>query len=116
MHRSTHSFEQNLYLLAAVVGGIVPWIALIEFLLQPEPTPARFLASMFHNPVAAAVNLDLLISALVFLLWVSIEGRRLGMRRLWWYVPSTLLVGLSFGLPLFLYFRHRHLNHAQQEG
>jgi hypothetical protein len=106
----------RIYLLVAMVGGIVPWWALCGFLQQAEPTPARFLAAMFVNPVAAAVSLDLLISALLFLLWVYVEGLRLGMARLWWYLPATFLVGLSFGLPLFLYFRNRHLNRVQQEG
>jgi hypothetical protein len=38
------------------------------------------------------------------------EGPRRGMKNLWVYVLCTLLVGVSLGLPLFLFFRERKLN------
>lgn len=87
-----YRYRTGFYLAAAAVGAIVPWLALTVFLRQA-----------------------LLISALVFLSWVSVEGRRLGMARLWLYVPATFLIGLSFGLPPFLYFRSRHMHKTQQE-
>jgi hypothetical protein len=58
------------------------------------------------------VAADLVISAMVFFTFVYIEGRRLNMKRLWVFVPATLFVGLSFGLPLFLYFRAKHIENG----
>jgi hypothetical protein len=40
------------------------------------------------------------------------EARRLQMSRWWGYVAATLLVGPSFALPLFLYFRETRLTVA----
>jgi hypothetical protein len=38
-----------------------------------------------------------------------LEARRRRMRRPWVYVLCTLAVGVSPGLPLFLFFRERRL-------
>jgi len=41
-----------------------------------------------------------------------VEGRRLAMSRLWGPIAANLLVGVSLGLPLFLYMREIHLEEA----
>ena len=46
--------------------------------------------------------LDLVIAALAFFVWAAVEGPRARIRRWWLCIPATLLVGLCFGLPLFL--------------
>lgn len=99
--------QSTLYLLLAIPGLVVPWLFLFGFLTGGEATPTLFLASMFVNPVAGAVSADLLISALIFFLFLFFEGRRLQMSKLWLYPLLTLCIGLSFGLPLFLYARAR---------
>jgi hypothetical protein len=99
----------KLYLLLAVPGFIVPWLFLAGFLAQGEVTVSLFFLSIFANQVSGAVAADLLISAFIFFLFVYLEGRRLGMQRLWIYPVLTLGVGLSFGMPLFLYFRERRM-------
>jgi hypothetical protein len=43
---------------------------------------------------------------------IAIEGPRAGVRRWWLFIPATLLVGLCFGLPLFLLPRERALSHS----
>jgi hypothetical protein len=45
----------------------------------------------------------------VFWVFVFVEASRLEMKNPWLYLLATLLVGLSFALPLFLYFRERKL-------
>ena len=42
----------------------------------------------------------------------AVEGRRLGMRYLWAPVVASLTVGVSLGLPLFLYLRQSRLEQA----
>jgi len=44
---------------------------------------------------------------LALFLFVFGEGRRLGMKRLWVYVVCNLLVGISLGLPRFLFLKER---------
>jgi hypothetical protein len=58
--------------------------------------------------MSSAFNADLLISVLAALAFMAFEGQRLNMKNWWLFLPATL-IGLSFALPLFLYFRERHL-------
>jgi hypothetical protein len=58
---------------------------------------------------AAQLTGDIGIAFVAFSLWAAWEGRRLGMRSWWMPVPASLLVGLCFALPLFLFLRDRFL-------
>lgn len=100
----------TLYLGLCILGAIIPWLFLLQFLVSGEASVMLFFSSIFANAVAGAVAADLLISALVFCLFLFLEGKRLGMGRLWLYPVATFGVGLSFGLPLFLYFREKQLS------
>lgn len=101
--------QSTAYLWLCVIGIVAPWFFLGGFWAQPHPTVALFFSSIFANAVASAVAADLLVSAFVFFTFVFFEGKRLNMKRLWVFIPATLFVGLSFGLPLFLYFRAKHI-------
>jgi len=50
-------------------------------------------------------------SQLLPFLWVLVfvEGRRAGVKHLWAPIAANLAVGVSLGLPLFLYMRERRL-------
>lgn len=101
--------QGTFYLILCIPGVLIPWAFLIGFLGVPEPTISLFFTSIFANHVSSAVAGDLLTSGVVFFIFLFYEGRRLNMKNLWLFVPATLLVGLSFGLPLFLYFRAKRL-------
>ena len=49
--------------------------------------------------------MDLIITAIVFWVFLYREVRRYGMGNWWVFVVATLVVGPSFALLLFLYFR-----------
>jgi hypothetical protein len=97
---------KTLYLLLAISGTIVPWF----WLLQDSAalmSPTLFFQRSFANQIATAWASDLLISASVFFISISIELQRLGSSR-WWvllYVGLTFGIGLCCALPLFLYHR-----------
>jgi Protein of unknown function DUF2834 len=50
-----------------------------------------------------------MVSAIVLIVFVQIESRRLRIRGTWMPTLATLVVGVSLGLPLFLYLRETHL-------
>lgn len=100
---------RNLYLSLAVLGAVVPYIALAPFLLEHGLDLPRLVGEITASRAAAFGWLDVVISALVLWVFVFREGRRLGMRHLWVYVAATLTVGVSLALPLFLYVREGKL-------
>lgn len=101
---------QWLFLIAAILGTILPLSFFAPFVAAHGLNMPLFFKQLFENNVSAFFGMDVIVSALALWLFVFTEGRRRGMRHLWVYVLCTLLVGVSLGLPLFLFFRERKLN------
>ena len=102
---------KSLYLLLVIIGSIAPWSLIIEFFIQNEFSISSLILREFDNYAAAAFGTDLLISAVVFFCFTFFELKRLGLSRsrLFIYIAATFGIGLSCGLPLFLYFREEVL-------
>jgi hypothetical protein len=97
------------YLLAAILGAVLPLSHLIPFLKTHGLDLKLFFTYLFSNSVSGFFGVDVIVSSVVLWLFVFSEGGRLGMRRLWVYVVCNLAVGVSLALPLFLLFRERAL-------
>jgi hypothetical protein len=93
------------YLLLCILGTLVPYAALLPFLWAYGLDVRPFVAQLFGTPVSAFFGLDVIVSAIVLWTFVYAEGTRRRMNRLWAPVVASLLVGVSLGLPLFLYMR-----------
>jgi hypothetical protein len=100
---------RHLYLALCLIGTVLPLRAFLPFVELPGAGPRLFLAQLFATPVSGFFGWDVVVSALVLWAFVAIEGRRLAMRGLWAPIAAILLVGVSLGLPLFLYIRERRL-------
>jgi hypothetical protein len=64
-----------------------------------------FVQQLFSTPVSGFFAMDVIVSAIVLCVLVSVEGRRAGMTNLWVPILAVFVVGVSLGLPLFLYMR-----------
>ncbi len=95
---------QSLYLIAAVVGAIVPYATYFGY-LQAVPGISGALSLAWATPIAAATLADFTISCLVFWIFLFSESKHLGIKHTWFYVLTNLVIGLSFALPAFLYMR-----------
>jgi hypothetical protein len=98
---------QWFYLIAAILGTVLPLSQLIPFLAAHGLDLPLFFRQLFQTNVSAFFGLDVIVSSVVLWLFVYSEGRRRGMRKLWLYVLCNLIVGVSMALPLFLFFRER---------
>lgn len=101
---------QWLYLIAAILGTILPLSYLVPFLAAHGLDMPLFFGQLFQNNISAFFGVDVIVSGLAVLAFILAEGRRLGMKNLWVCLLCTLLVGVSSGLPLFLFFRERRLD------
>lgn len=95
---------KNVYLLLAVLGAVLPYAFFLRHFADAGVALPAFLAAVFANPAAAGAMTDLVVSSVVFWVWLLAagEGRRLG-----YLIPVNLLIGLSCALPLYLYLRAR---------
>jgi hypothetical protein len=95
-----------LYLIFAVLGLILPYSQFIPWIAEHHALNISiFLSDLFANRISAFFAMDVVVSAVVLISFIQTEGKRLQMRLLWLPTLGTLLVGVSFGLPLFLYLR-----------
>jgi hypothetical protein len=109
---------ERVYLSLAVVGYLVPnTLTLIESVQTGNilfwADPARTTSELFSNRTSAAFALDLFGAAVVALIWMTQEARRVGIRGVWRFWALTLLFGVAGTLPLFLYLRERRLGSGE---
>ncbi len=95
------------YLALAVIGAVIPMSIFLPWAWQNRPDLQAFLAALNANPISRFFAWDLLIAGLAVLAWIVIEARRRRVAHAWAAALGTLCVGVSFGLPLYLYLRER---------
>ena len=100
---------QYLYLVLCILGTVLPCSQLVPFLTEHGLNVALLMKDLFANRISSFFGLDVIVSSVVLWVLVLTEGRRQQMRHLWIYIASNLLVGVSLGLPLFLYVRERKI-------
>ncbi|MFZ9753836.1 MAG: DUF2834 domain-containing protein [Cyanobium sp.] len=100
-----------IYLLLAIAGGILPWLANLAFMHDHGPSfdVGLFVSLANANPAAQSLSRDLAIAATAVTIWMVSEGRRLSMRGLPWVLLSCVTIAFAFGAPLFLHLRERRL-------
>ena len=101
--------SRRVYLILCILGIAVPYTQFAPFVRQHGLDLRLLFEQAFATRASAFFALDVIVSAIALWLFVAIEGRRLGMRRRWVPLLAILTVGVSLGLPLFLYMRERHL-------
>jgi hypothetical protein len=101
--------KKTIFLVLAILGFIAPYYFISRFLFENRFNTPLLFQQLFLNAGTTAFAVDLVISVLAFWAFVFIESSRLRMKNAWLYLIATLLVGLSFAFPLFLYFRERKL-------
>ena len=96
---------RHLYLLFCVAGTVLPFSQFVPFVRDHGLDVSMFVEQLFSTRVGAFFGLDVIVSAIVLWVFVVVEGRRMGMRHLWAPIAASCAVGVSLGLPLFLYMR-----------
>ena len=103
---------RHVYLLLAALGAILPYWKLVPWVMDHGLNLSLLCQELFATRIGAFFGLDVVVSAVVLFVLVFVEGRRDRVPHLWLPIVATLLVGVSLGLPLFLYLRQRQLDVA----
>jgi uncharacterized protein DUF2834 len=100
---------KSLYLVLAIAGTVLPYSQFIPFLQEHGLDLRLFLDQLFVNRISGFFAWDVIVSSIVLWIFVFTDGRRYGVRHLWAPLVANLAVGVSLGLPLFLYMREGRL-------
>ena len=109
--RSNSTSLQVIYLILALLGAVLPWLANLEFI---KVHGGGFDLGLFinlanANPAAQSLSRDLLVSSTAVSIWIVVEARRLKMRGLTATLALCFGVAFACGAPFFLYLRERRL-------
>jgi hypothetical protein len=100
---------KTLYLALCVAGVIVPYWQFLPWVLQHGFNLPLFVRELFSTRIGAFFGMDVVMSAVTLLAFSRIEGARIGVRGRSLVMLAILCVGVSLGLPLFLYLRELRL-------
>jgi hypothetical protein len=99
--------KKNIYLTLAILGILLPYSLFLPWLLEHGLDFSLFFTELFVNDVAGTGGLDILAVTLAIVTFIVLESKKLGMKHI--YIPIlATLVGVGFGLSLFLYIREKH--------
>lgn len=100
-HNSRFWFYLVVSLIGLITAMVFNGIASVE--------GADYLSAWFGSPVDWVLSLDLLVVAVAGSAFIILEGRRLGMKRLWLYILLSGVTAFAFTFPLFLAMREKKL-------
>jgi len=98
---------RTVYLLLCVAGTLLPYSQFVPFVLEHGVDPELFIAQLFANGISRFFALDVIVSSVVLWTFVMLESRRARVQHSWAPIAASLIVGVSLGLPLFLYLREQ---------
>ena len=104
---------RHFYLVLCVLGIVLPYSEFVPWLLEHGFNFGLFFRELFANRVGAFFAMDVIVSAIVLFYFTQSEGKRLRVRFLWLPTIGTLIVGVSFGFPLFLFQRQLTLDRTK---
>jgi hypothetical protein len=98
--------RKNIYLALAIIGTLAPVIAGAPYLFEHGYNPAHLMPAIFSTPVSAMVGINVIIACITLAILMHTEGRELGIKT-WLPILAITIVGISSGLPIYLYLRER---------
>jgi hypothetical protein len=98
-----------LYAVLCVAGTVLPYSQFVPFVMEHGLDARLFIEQLFANRIGGFFGWDVIVSSVVLWALVVIEGRRAGVKHLWAPIAANLAVGVSLGLPMFLYMRESRM-------
>ncbi len=96
---------KRVYLLLFILGTVLPLWPLLRALQLHGLSVKHLWQQINASHLAQMAWLDVLLAAITLWVFIGAESRRVNMRRVLWPVLATACVGVSSGLPLFLWMR-----------
>jgi len=101
--------KKNIYLALCILGIVLPYWQFVPWVIQNGLNMPLFFQQLFANRISAFFGMDVLVSAVVLMVFAGSEKMRVGAGPKWLTLLAVLTVGVSLGLPLFLYLRELKL-------
>lgn len=93
------------YLALSIIGLITAWTLNGLAVVRGE----SYTNAWFGTAVDWVLSTDLLIVAVASVVFMIVEARRLGMKRVWLYIVLSGVTAMAFTFPLFLAMRESRM-------
>ena len=94
-----------IFLILCILGTLLPLYQFMPWVIEHGLDLQLFFEELFSTRIGGFFGVDVIVSAVVLFVFIFAEGKHLKMKKLWLPVLATLSIGVSLGLPLFLYMR-----------
>jgi len=105
--------KKNIYLALCLLGIVLPYWQFVPWVIQNGLDMPLFFQQLFANRIGAFFGMDVVASAVTLMVFTRLENSNLGSGIRWLTLLAVLTVGVSLGLPLFLYLRELKLEEAR---
>ncbi len=106
---------KTIYFALCFVGALLPYWQFVPWVIQHGMNLPLFVRELFANRISAFFGMDVLVSAIVLIAFMRVESGRLNIRRRWLPVVAVFTVGVSLGLPMFLYMRELRMEELKPD-
>lgn len=96
-----------LWLILSFVGAAVPLGFILKHLVLAGFTIGALREAWSVNDAVVGLGWDLMIAAAALIIWICTEVWARRNFEALWAIPATLFIGVSCGLPLYLFLRTR---------
>ncbi len=93
---------KKILLIMCVLGVILPYYHLINFLILNNGSMDGFWSELFSSHPVSMISMDLTVAATTFLIFLIYKKQK-DKINITKYIFSMFLVGFSLALPLYLY-------------
>lgn len=97
--------RRNIYTSIALIGAVAPLAFFIPWFATNGLDFVGFVKALFVNQASGGFTADLVISSVVFWVWIAEDSKRHDIKHVWLFVALNLGIGLSLALPLYLAVR-----------
>jgi hypothetical protein len=98
-----------IYLVLCFIGALLPYWQFVPWVVAHGMNLPLFVRELFANRISAFFGIDVLVSAVVLLVFMRVESTRVQIHKRWLPIVAMLFVGVSLALPMFLYMREIRL-------
>lgn len=104
--------KQQAYFVLTIVGTAIPLYLLSNYYLTEGFSVQKILAQATVNGSSTIFTWDVLVSSLVFWVWVLCERKLFADKKQWTllFLMLNLFIGVSCALPAYLWWRERQLS------
>ncbi len=95
------------YLLLAILGAAIPLSAFVPWVMEHGMQLDLMYSQILNDSLSLFAWLDVLIAAICLILFIFIDGQKHQVKHRYWAILLTCAIGVSCGLPFYLYLRSR---------